>query len=226
MNEIEELNKQYLAMYDNYKSKLIQIDEELDNIGRYRSSIVIKKIKGNLYYYEQWREDGKIKSRCIGKMLPGIIADTEERIKRREELLKKYAEITRIMTHLNRNINDTQREDLYELEDYSFEVFWKNELSARVSAKGKNVHVSRYIIHPVKQLFSTDYISRNQLNMVLKLRCFEEGRSDVPEILKYLGLKNYVPLDIVRKTHGVSYNDYIWFRFPGEKITAEDVLVR
>ncbi|MBP3718058.1 MAG: hypothetical protein J6I58_00895 [Eubacterium sp.] len=180
MNEIEELNKQYLAMYDNYKSKLVQIDEELDNIGRYRSSIVIKKIKGNLYYYEQWREDGKIKSRCIGKMLPGIIADTEERIKRREELLKKYAEITRIMTHLSRNINDTQREDLYELEDYSFEVFWKNELSARVSAKGKNVHVSRYIIHPVKQLFSADYISRNQLNMVLKLRCFEEGRSDVP----------------------------------------------
>ena len=99
MNEIEELNKQYLAMYDNYKSKLVQIDEELDNIGRYRSSIVIKKIKGNLYYYEQWREDGKINSRCIGKMLPGIIADTEERIKRREELLKKYAEITRIMTH-------------------------------------------------------------------------------------------------------------------------------
>ena len=31
---------------------------------------------------------------------------------------------------------------------------------------------------------------------------------------------------IVRKTHGVSYNDYLWFRFPGENLRAEDVLVR
>ena len=49
MNEIEELNKQYLAMYDNYKSKLVQIDEELDNIGRYRAMERGRKNKESLY---------------------------------------------------------------------------------------------------------------------------------------------------------------------------------
>ena len=60
----------------------------------------------------------------------------------------------------------------------------------------------------------------------LKLRCFDEERTDSHEKLKAMGLKEYRPLDIVRKTHGVSYNDFLWFRFPGENITAKDVLVR
>ena len=112
------------------------------------------------------------------------------------------------------------------LTDYSFEVFWKNELSARVTARKGRVHVSRFIIHPIRQLFWSDSITRNQLNEALKLRCFDPNRSDAQDKLKALGLQEYNPLEIVKRTHGVSYNDYIWIRFPGEKLRAEDVLVR
>ena len=69
------------------------------------------------------------------------------------------------MSHLKKDISYDN------LENYSFEVFWKDELRA-------------------------------------------------------LGLTEYKPLDIVRKTHGVSYNDFLWFRFPGENISSKDVLVR
>ena len=61
---------------------------------------------------------------------------------------------------------------------------------------------------------------------ILRSRCIDEGRSDVGRVLKAMGLNEYNPLEIVRRTHGVSYNDYIWIRFPGEKLRAEDVMVR
>ena len=44
--------------------------------------------------------------------------------------------------------------------------------------------------------------------------------------IKNIGLSEYNPYEIVKHTHGVSYNDFIWFRFPGEKLTSKDVLVR
>ena len=49
---------------------------------------------------------------------------------------------------------------------------------------------------------------------------------DIQELLNRIGLSEYNPQQIVRRTHGVSYNDYIWFRFPGERLTSRDVLVR
>ena len=108
----------------------------------------------------------------------------------------------------------------------SFEVYYKNEISARVSVRKSKVYVSRYIIHPINQLFYSDSITRNQLNEIFKLRCFDENRYDAPDKLRAMGLSEYNPQKIVRITHGVSYNDYLWFRFPGEKLRAEDVLVR
>lgn len=69
-------------------------------------------------------------------------------------------------------------------------------------------------------------MTRYQLNKILELRCWDRGRADINEILAHLGLKDYNPYEIVKKTHGVSWNDYIWFRFPGENLTSKDVLVR
>lgn len=112
------------------------------------------------------------------------------------------------------------------LPEYSFEALWKDEITARVCVKDHQVSVERYVLHPVKQIFAASVISRNQLNKVLELRCFDRGRPDIMDILAHLGLTEYNPYEIVKKTHGVSYNDFIWLRFPGEKITSKDVLVR
>lgn len=112
------------------------------------------------------------------------------------------------------------------LENYSFEVFWKNELTARVCVDNDKVIISRFCVHPVKQIFAKDILSRYQLNQILGLRCIEKERADINDKLSALGLKEYNVYNIVKKTHGVSYNDYIWLKFPDEDITAEDVLVR
>ena len=112
------------------------------------------------------------------------------------------------------------------LENYSFEVFWNDELTAFVQVEKDIVKVKRYIKHPLRQLFAADTMSRYQLNCILELRCWDKGRPDSDEILKHLGLTAYIPYEIIKKTHGVSFNDFIWFRFPGEEITSKDVLVR
>ena len=41
--------------------------------------------------------------------------------------------------------------------------------------------------------------------------------------LKKLGLAYYDPLGIVKKTHGVSYNDFLWIQFSGEHLMWKDV---
>lgn len=227
MKEIEILYNQLTERKHSYEEEIYKIDKELDRLGREPSSIVVKTINGNMYYYEQWREKGKIRYKSLGRLSPGSAADEEKRILERNERIKRYGELLSMQKIIDEQLKIISREAYKaELENYNFEVFWKDEISARVSVRGRRVHVSRYIIHPVRQLFYSDVISRNQLNMILKLRCFDEGRTDAVNKLKYLGLTEYKPLDIVRKTHGVSYNDYLWFRFPGEKLTSKDVLVR
>jgi len=229
MGITKELYDQLNTICLEYDDRIKKIQERLNEIGWDKKSIVIKKINGNKYYYEQWREGKNIKSVNIGKVSPGAIAEQEKIIIERNELLEDYEKLIRLRDALRVQLVELKIEIMKEetsLEEYSFEVFWKDEISARVSVKGKRVHVSRYIIHPIRQIFYSDSITRNQLNEILRLRCFDEGRPDKKEKLKAMGLTEYRPIDIVRKTHGVSYNDYLWIRFPGEKITAKDVLVR
>ena len=109
---------------------------------------------------------------------------------------------------------------------YSFETLWKDEVTAKVRVDGAQVQVERLVIHPVKQLFASDVMTRDQLNRIFESRCWDRGRPDINELLAYRGLKAYNPYEIVKKTHGASWNDHIWFRFPGEKLTSKDVLVR
>ena len=112
------------------------------------------------------------------------------------------------------------------LEDFSLEVWWKNRLTAKVHSKGTKVYVESTEKNPMKRLFPNMTLSRYQASEVLKMRCWDPGRPDIRELLAACGLTKYVPLDIVRKTHGVSYNDFLWIKFPGENLRAEDVLVR
>ena len=112
------------------------------------------------------------------------------------------------------------------LEDFSLEVWWKNRLTAKVHSEGTKVYVESTEKNPMKRLFPNMTLSRYQASEVLKMRCWDPGRPDIRELLAACGLTKYVPLDIVRKTHGVSYNDFLWIKFPGEDLRAEAVLVR
>ena len=106
----------------------------------------------------------------------------------------------------------------------NFDVYHKDEKTAKVVIEDNKVHVTRYVLHPVKQIFPKDELSRYEFGEVLRLRCWEEGRDNLDRYLSKLGLDEYDVYKICEKTHGVRLSDYIWFKFDGEDITAKDVL--
>ena len=211
-----------------YEKLLSEKKQELDAFNVEKQNIIIKRIHGELYYYAQCRKNGKVKSNYLGPVVPGVIAEQEQiqlKIENLQEDIKTLewdiVSLEKMMQAYKKHI---RKEKL--VDEFSFEVYWKDEITARVYVRKKDVIISRYTDNPGKQLFAEKKMTRYQLGKIFELRCWEKGRSDIGEILEYLGLSEYNPYEIVKKTHGVSYNDFIWFRFPGEKITSKDVLVR
>lgn len=107
-----------------------------------------------------------------------------------------------------------------------FSLYWKNELIAKVSVTNTTAEITRFVLHPAKQIFWADTMNIMQLSQILESRCWERNRDDIDTIINNLGLKHYDPLDIVKKTHGVSYNDSLWFQFEGENLSFKDVMSR
>ncbi len=100
-----------------------------------------------------------------------------------------------------------------------FLLMWKDEVIASVTVGENEVNIDRYVIHPVKQIFYADKISRFKFGEILKLRCWDEKRPDIKELLNAIGLENYNPYEICKKTHGRMVQDPIWFKFEGETLT-------
>lgn len=111
--------------------------------------------------------------------------------------------------------------------NYNFSVLFKDELVAKIiidTLKHKT-SIKRYVLGP-KQPFMCDRQDIHYIYGFLKSRCFEDSRPDLNKILSAHGLKENDPYKWCRKTHGVSYNDFWWIRFPGENLTWDDVKVR
>ncbi|MGN1138700.1 MAG: helix-turn-helix domain-containing protein [Ruminococcus sp.] len=99
-------------------------------------------------------------------------------------------------------------------------VFWKDELTALVSISNNQVFIKRFTDNPIKQFFlAFDKIDIPKLSELLETRCWEKGRCDIYELLNKIGLDHYDPIEIVKRTFGVSYNDCIWFKFGNNNIT-------
>lgn len=211
-----------------YEKEVQKAEEELQNIHIEKQNIIIKKIHGELYYYAQYRRDGKVKSEYLGSVLPGSVSEREQIQENITNLRKKIKELQWNIQSLDKMIQVYEKRKKREqiMEDFTFEVYWKDEITARVYVKKKDVIVSRYTENPGKQLFAQKKMTRFQLGKIFEMRCWEKERADIMDILGHLGISEYNPYEIVRRTHGVSYNDFIWFRFPGENITSKDVLVR
>lgn len=65
-----------------------------------------------------------------------------------------------------------------------------------------------------------------QMYDFLESRCMPKRRQCLPEYLQVCGLSEYNPYEIIKVTHGVMWEDFLWIKFPGEDITWEDVRVR
>jgi len=58
-------------------------------------------------------------------------------------------------------------------------------------------------------------------------RCFPQERANCKLLLRDLGLDEYIPLEIVKKTHGRQLEDYCWIKFEGEELDYEsDIQLR
>jgi len=67
----------------------------------------------------------------------------------------------------------------------------------------------------------------SDLNRFFESRCFPKERANCKQILEDLGLDEYIPLEIVRKTHGRQLEDYCWVKFEGEELDYEsDIKLR
>ena len=104
--------------------------------------------------------------------------------------------------------------------------FWEDSLVAFVTVKNNQATIQRFTEHPVKQIFIEDKMDVFKLSTILETRCWQRDCRNIDNYLKKLGIEYYDPLAIVKKTHGVSYNDFLWFRFNGESLTWKDVAPR
>ena len=179
-NVYKSLNEQKLY----YEQELIRKKNVLKDTKEERKNITIKKIHGELYYYAQCKRAGKVNSQYLGPVIPGTIKELEWNIESLEKMMEYYKKREKKEPVMN---------------NFSFEVYWKDEITARVYVKKKKVIVSRYTENPGKQLFASKEMTRFQLGKIMEMRCWEKGRPDINEILNHLGLSEYNPYEIVRK---------------------------
>lgn len=104
--------------------------------------------------------------------------------------------------------------------------FYENELTATAEIVGDRVYIEKYTDIWFKQLLYAydEELSLIQFKELLEMRCWERNRVGIHNILHTLGLSEYDPLEICKKTHGVSYNDHLWISFDkNENLCWEDL---
>jgi transcriptional regulator with XRE-family HTH domain len=107
-----------------------------------------------------------------------------------------------------------------------FLLMWKDEVVASVKIHDTSVAIERFDLNPIKQIFYKDNISRFEFGEILRRRCWDEHRADIKILLNAIGLNEFNPYKICRKTHGLMVQDKTWFKFEGETISYKEVLRR
>lgn len=92
----------------------------------------------------------------------------------------------------------------------------------RYSAVVEKIHPNHFAYQPFS--YKEDGFTRGDILDFLRTRCFEEGRPDKEELLAAMGIEEYDPLAITKKTHGRLMHDFFWIKWNGEDLTWEDIL--
>ena len=132
----------------------------------------------------------------------------------------EYATLKKLADFLLCSIEDLLKPQ----EDFS--VLWEDEKTADVTISENQAHIIRYTTNPVKQIFSKEELSLYELGEILKYRCWDQKRENIEKYLYKLGLTDFNPYKICRKTHGVMFQDKIWFRYKDELLCWNDVKCR
>ncbi len=103
-----------------------------------------------------------------------------------------------------------------------FTLMWEDEEIGFVRIGDKTVRIERFDTNPAKQIFFADEIPRFEFGRIIRTRCWDEHRPDNNRLLSIIGLEEYYPYEICKKTHGRMAQDKTWFRFAGEKMKYKD----
>lgn len=114
------------------------------------------------------------------------------------------------------------------MDDYKFTVMWKDDVMADVELydKRRKVRIEKYKNTFPENPFYGGEITPERVYSFLEGRCMDRNRPCLSEYLKWLGLEEYNPYEIVRITHGTMWEDFQWLKFPGEEIGWKDVKLR
>ena len=102
----------------------------------------------------------------------------------------------------------------------------EDEKTADVTVTENAARIRRYTKNPAKQIFCKDQMTLFELGEIFKWRCWDERRENIEKYLFKLGLAQFNPYKICKRTHGAMYQDNIWFKFEGERLSWKDVKCR
>lgn len=98
------------------------------------------------------------------------------------------------------------------------EYFYKDQLASIIEISEQNVKVENFLDDRVLTAFGTNCNpTLDDFDEFLEDRCFPKNRHNCKQLLKYLDVDSYDPLQICYKTHGVIHGDYNWMRFDDQK---------
>ena len=107
-----------------------------------------------------------------------------------------------------------------------FEYMNKEKVVAHISIDGVSIKQELFTKNILDIPIVKNNPTINDLYDFFESRIFPRERADKDDLLELLGLKEYNPYEIVKKTHGLHYDDFRWIKFKGESIEFEDIRLR
>lgn len=111
-----------------------------------------------------------------------------------------------------------------------FEILWRDEVMAhvKVAVHNQTVEVNQYTYELFKRPFPKEdsEVTVTDVNRFLEDRCVPRGRTNIDELLDMASITHYDPIQIIKETHGIILEDFMWIRFKGEDLVYDDVKSR
>lgn len=115
------------------------------------------------------------------------------------------------------------------MQNMEFDVLSRDRLISTVKVENNKVYLTNHTDGDIllRPFGVNEKPTIKDLEAFFEERCFPRERVNRQEILEALGLMEYNPLEIVKITHAVQLEDYVWIRFKGEDLEYErDIKLR
>lgn len=107
-----------------------------------------------------------------------------------------------------------------------YHIMFKDiEVATADLSKDKTLKYTKLIPDGIKQPINGD-VTFLRFYKFLKSRCYEDNRADLKSILEKAEMDWNDPYTWIKKTHGVTLDDFFWIKIGDEKTKWDDIKVR